>query len=172
MQPLWLDFISALKKPEYVHVLLNPLPVYGLAVGFLSLILALIGRSRGAQALALFIIFFSTLSAWPVAHFGDAAYDRVRAMSDDNAQKWLNWHVHLADRIVLVYYTTAAVAAAALAGLWKYPRLHRWTLPATAVLAVVALGLGGLLAFAGGKIRHSEFRSHPPPAWANTAPDD
>jgi len=30
------------------------------------------------------------------------------------------------------------------------------------------LGLGGLAAFAGGKIRHSEFRNGPPPAWADT----
>jgi hypothetical protein len=27
-----------LSKPEYVHALLNPLPVYGLAVGLLGLI--------------------------------------------------------------------------------------------------------------------------------------
>jgi len=30
--------IENLSKPEYVHVLLNPLPVYGLAVGTLALI--------------------------------------------------------------------------------------------------------------------------------------
>jgi len=31
--------IAHLSKPEYVHVLLNPLPVYGLAVGALGLII-------------------------------------------------------------------------------------------------------------------------------------
>jgi hypothetical protein len=30
--------IEHLSKPEYVHVLLNPLPVYGLGVGVLGLI--------------------------------------------------------------------------------------------------------------------------------------
>jgi len=33
--------IAHLSKPEYVHVLLNSLPVYGLAVGVLGLVIAL-----------------------------------------------------------------------------------------------------------------------------------
>jgi len=172
MQSLWADFLAALRQPEYVHVLLNPLPIYGLAAGFLSLVAAVIGRSRGGQAIALFLILLSALSAWPVAHFGEAAYDRVYAMSNDEGQKWLNWHAHLADGIVWAYYVTAALAAGALAGLWKYPGLHRWALRATFLGTVVALGLGGFLAFAGGKVRHTEFRHGAPPAWAHTTPDE
>jgi hypothetical protein len=110
-------------------------------------------------------------TAWPVAYFGHEAYDRVYAMSNDPEQKWLNWHEHLAERIVWGFYATAALAAAALVGHWKSPRLHRIALPLTLVAAVAALGLSGFLAFVGGKIRHSEFRSGPPPAWADTAAD-
>jgi len=33
--------IAQLSKPEYVHVLLSPLPVYGLAVGVLGPVIAL-----------------------------------------------------------------------------------------------------------------------------------
>jgi hypothetical protein len=36
--------IEHLSKPEYVHVLLNPLPVYGLAVGVLGLVIALLSK--------------------------------------------------------------------------------------------------------------------------------
>ena len=36
-----LSMIAPLSKPEDVHVLLNPLPVYGLAVGVLGLVIAL-----------------------------------------------------------------------------------------------------------------------------------
>ncbi len=172
MQALWTDFVAALRQPEYIHVLLNPLPIYGLAAGFLSLIAALVARSRGGQAIALGLILLSALSAWPVAHFGEAAYDRVYAMSNDEAQKWLNWHAHLADGIVWAYYVTAALSAGALASLWRYPRIQRWTLALTAIGAAVALCLGGFLAFAGGKVRHSEFRHGPPPAWAHTTPDE
>ena len=38
--------------PEYVHVLLNPLPVYGLAIGVLALCAGLLARSRQLQLLA------------------------------------------------------------------------------------------------------------------------
>ncbi len=38
-----------LRQPEYIHVLINPLPVYGLAMGLLGLIVAFFLRSRPAQ---------------------------------------------------------------------------------------------------------------------------
>ena len=171
MQSLWTELFVALRQPEYVHVVLHPLPIYGLAVGVLSLALALIFRNRGAQAIALVLIVLTAASAWLVAHYGHAAYDRAYALSNETAQKWLNWHQHLAETIVWVYYGTAALAAVALLGLRKYPRLHRVALGLTLVAALVAQGLGGFLAFVGGKIRHPEFRHGPPPAWAHTTPD-
>jgi peptidoglycan/LPS O-acetylase OafA/YrhL len=169
MQSLWTDFLAALRQPEYVHVLLHPLPIYGLAAGFFSLLLALAARSRSGQAIALLLILLTAASAWLVAHYGHAAYDRAYALSNDPAQKWLNWHAYLADRIVWVYYTTAGLSALTLVGLWKFPRLHRKALVLTMVAAMAALGFGGFLAFVGGKIRHAEFRHGAPPAWAHTA---
>jgi len=172
MQALWTQWLQDLRQPEYVHVLLNPLPVYGLAAGFFCLVVALGTRSRGGQGVALLLVLLAAASAWPVAYYGGAAYDRVYSMSNDAAQQWLNWHAHLADGIVWVYSAEVALAAAALVGLWKFPRVHRWALPLTAVGAAITLGLGGFLAFVGGKIRHSEFRHGTPPPWANTAPDE
>jgi len=172
MQALWSEFLKNLGQPEYVHVLLNPLPVYGLAAGLCCLVVALVARSRGGQGVALVLILLTAVSAWPVAHFGEAAYDRVLSMSDATAAKWLNWHANLADYIVGADTVAAVLAAAALVGLWKFPRLLRWALPLAAAAAVIALGLGGFLAFVGGKIRHSEFRHGPPPPWADTAPDE
>jgi hypothetical protein len=172
MQSLWTEFLAALRQPEYVHVLLHPLPIYGLAAGVFSLLLALVFRSRSGQALALVLILLTAASAWLVAHYGHAGYDRVSAMSSGDALKWLNWHEYLGERIVWVHYATAAFAALTLAGLWKLPRLHRAALALTLVTALAALGLGGFLAFVGGKIRHSEFRHGAPPAWAHTAPEE
>ena len=160
---LWTQFLHELRQPEYVHVLLNPLPIYGLAAGFLSLVLAWVARSRAARAVALTLILLTALSAWPVAHFGHAAYDRVYAMSGTPAQQWLDWHAYLAERFVWVYYTVAALAAGALFCLWRAPRWQRLSLALTLAATVVALSLGGFLAFVGGKIRHSEFRDGPPP---------
>jgi hypothetical protein len=39
-------FLKGLEQPEYIHVLINPLPVYGLAMGLVGLSIGLALRSR------------------------------------------------------------------------------------------------------------------------------
>jgi hypothetical protein len=168
---LWAELRTALQKPEYIHVLLNPLPVYGLAIGVLAWCLAALARSRGAQGLALALILLAAASAWPAAHFGSAAYDRVSSMSGPDSQKWLNWHRHLGERAAWACYLTAAFSTGGLVAAWKRPRFSRLAAGLSVASAFLALSLGAFAAFAGGKIRHSEFRSGPPPAWADTSTD-
>jgi hypothetical protein len=172
MFSLWSEFLLELHQPEYVHVLLNPLPIYGLALALLASILALVLRNREAQTVALILIVLTAAAAWPVSYFGSAGYDRVYSMSDESAQKWLNWHAYLADRIVWAHTVAAALAAITLAARWKFPRWQHPALILTLAATVTAVGLGGFLGFVGGKIRHAEFRHEPPPAWAHTAPDE
>jgi len=172
MQALWTQFWQDLHQPEYVHTLLLPVPIYGLALGLLALAVGWAVRSRAAQGVALGLLALCAASGWGVVHYGHLGYDRVYAMSDANAQKWLNWHQHLGDRFIWALTATALLALAALLGQWKAPRLHRYALPLTALAAAVTLGLVGFLAFVGGKVRHGEFRDGPPPAWADTSADD
>src|SRR5215470_17671764 len=75
-----------LRQPEYIHVLLNPLPVYGLLVGWVGLVVALILRSRRAQIVTLILVLVSSASAWPVYEFGQRGYDRVLSMADESGQ--------------------------------------------------------------------------------------
>ncbi len=55
--------LQQLGLPEYIHVLLNPLPVYGMALGLVALAAAWISRSRAAQAIALLILALAGASA-------------------------------------------------------------------------------------------------------------
>src|ERR1051325_3750404 len=80
------------RQPEYIHVLLNPLPVYGLAMGLLGLIVAFFLRSRPAQITALAIVLISSASAWPVYEFGEQAKDRVLSMENEAGGAWLEEH--------------------------------------------------------------------------------
>ena len=48
-----------LSQPEYIHVLINPLPVYGLAMGIIGLIIALVQHSRSAQIATFALILLS-----------------------------------------------------------------------------------------------------------------
>src|SRR5438132_3720785 len=92
-QPGFWELIRVhLHQPEYLHVLLNPLPVYGLALGALALVIALALRSRRAQITALALVFISALSAWPVAEFGEQAYDIQVSQLNDTGAHWLNAH--------------------------------------------------------------------------------
>lgn len=152
-----------LQQPEYLHVLLNPLPVYGLMIALFGLIAATYLRSRGGQLAGLVLIFATALSIWPVVYHGDQAYDRVLSMADNDGQAWLKAHVHRADQLVYFYYALALVSAAAIFAPKKWPRTARPLVWLTMLLAIVSLGAGVYIAYAGGKIRHREFRTVPPP---------
>lgn len=157
-------FLKGLQQPEYIHVLINPLPVYGLAIGIIGLIVALFLRSRPAQITALILILIAGASAWPVAHYGEEAYDRVLSMADNDGQAWLEAHEHRAEKFQYFFYALALLAAAAIFLPKKWPASATPLTIATLLLALVSLGAGGYIAYAGGKIRHREFRLERPPA--------
>ena len=157
------NLLRELRQPEYLHVLLNPLPLYGLAIALFGLIAATYLRSRGAQLAALVLVFATAISAWPVAYHGDQAYDRVLSMADEAGQDWLKAHVHRADQLIFLFYATALIAACAILIPKKWPRAAMPLVIATMGLAILSLGAGIYIGHAGGKIRHREFRSAPPP---------
>jgi hypothetical protein len=150
--------IAHLKEPEYLHVLLNPLPVYGIALGDLALFIGILSRSRAAQVAALVIVFLSAFSAWPVKHYGEEAWDAIDAKSDETGGVWLDAHAQRAERFIFVFYIAAAVAAAALLVPWRFPKSGLPLSCLTLVVSLVALGFGCWIAYAGGQVRHTEFR--------------
>ena len=156
------QILQRLQQPEYVHVLLNPLPVYMTAAGVLALTLAMLLHSRQAQLVALVVILVGCGAVWPVVEYGQASYDRVFAMSNHDAQQWLDIHVKRAEQSAPVFYITAVLALAAMILPWKFPKTAPALAAATLVFAVVAIGIGGWISHAGGQVRHSEFRTEPP----------
>ena len=115
-------FLRDLQQPEDVHVLINPLPVYGLAVGVIGLIVALFLRNRSAQIVALILILITSASAWPVIEFGEEAFDRVLSMADKDGEAWLKAHEARAEKLEYLFYAVALLSAAALLLPKKWPR--------------------------------------------------
>ena len=144
--------------PEYVHVLLNPLPVYGLAMGVLALAVALFARSKPAQSIALGLVVLASASAWPVAHFGQNAYKEIRGKADEAGQQSLDEHMERAEKLIYFFYATALLGIAALVTQKKFPKTATPLAAVTLIAAVASLGAGGWISKAGGQIRHSEFR--------------
>lgn len=160
-----LEFLQRiLRQPEYIHALINPLPLYGLAVAWVSLIGGLALRSRAAQMTGLAVVLLSAASAWPAFEYGEQAYDRVYVMADADGQAWLGEHQARAERFIYWFYALAGLSAIAIAAPAKWPRAARPLVIATLLLGLVNLGLGVSIGYAGGKIRHREFRNERPPA--------
>jgi plastocyanin len=158
---------SILQQPEYIHVLINPLPVYGLAAGLIGLIIAIFQRSRRATIAALVIVLISGASAWPVYELGQQAYDRVLSMADNDGQAWLAEHAHRAHNLVWFFYALALLSALGLVVPLKWPRSSMWFATIVLVVGAICLGAGGYISYAGGRVRHREFRLELPP---NTLP--
>lgn len=151
-----------LQQPEYVHVLLNPVPVYGMAAAVFVLAAAMVARSHSSQLIAMAMIVGVVLVSWGVFYYGHRGYDRVFAMSNDDAQKWLNEHEERAEGMMWLFSVTGV---AALAGLWAMAKGLTWakrTVGLVFLLAVGCVAMAGWVSQAGGQIRHSEFRTGPP----------
>jgi hypothetical protein len=156
-------FLRGLRQPEYVHVLLNPLPVYGLLISWIALIAALISKSRRALIVTLLLVFMSSISAWPVFEFGQQGYDRVLAMADDDGHAWLDEHQERAEKVIYIFYALAALSVAAVVLPLRWPKSSGPLAIAVVLLGAAALASGCYIAYAGGKIRHREFRNEPAP---------
>ncbi len=74
--------LEHLSNPEYVHVLLNPLPVYGLAMGVLGLTVALIAGSRAPRVSASVHVFVSPFPASGIGHCKHAIVSRFAVVID------------------------------------------------------------------------------------------
>ena len=149
---------------EHVHVLLNHLPIIGLAMGILALVLALMHHSRKTEMVALILVLVAAASAWPVNFTGQRAYKTVRGFADDGGADWLDTHMERAEKAAPAFYALALLTAAALIAPHKWPRTTRPLAVATLALALLCEGASGWIALAGGQIRHPEFRTKAPPA--------
>lgn len=154
--------LDHLKQPEYVHVIINHLPLYGMAIGAALLAAALPRKSVDLRVAALALIALAGAAAWVVGRAGRMGYDRVLAMSGEDAQLWLRVHENRAEKAQYGFYLTALLAIAALEALRKGKK----TAVRLCVLACLGAGIcaamAGWINQAGGQVRHSEFRDGPP----------
>jgi hypothetical protein len=108
-------------------------------------------------------VLLSSISAWPVYEFGEQGYDRVLSMTDEDGEAWLDEHMHRAEDLIWVFYVLAALSAFAIAAPIKWPKSSVPLAVGVILLGAVTLGSGAYIAYAGGRVRHREFRNEPPP---------
>jgi len=156
--------MEAFRQPEYVHVLINHLPLTGLFGVLLGLVGAIALRKRSAVLLSMGLVSAFSLSVWPVFVYGTSGYDRVYSMADSEGGAYLSHHKRLAENWTWLFYLTSAMGALGVVAAWKWPKCLWAVSSATALGAMASIVAGAVISDAGGKVRHREFRNGPPPA--------
>jgi dolichol kinase len=150
--------LDLLNKPEYIHVVLNHLPIYGTILGAFALAISLLLRSRAAQITALILTTIAAVSSYPVFVTGQRAYKTIRSTSDDAGGDWLDEHMDRAEKTIGAFYFLAALAIASLIVPIKWPQSAVLLVALTLAMAILCSGIAAYIAQAGGRVRHPEFR--------------
>ncbi len=148
-------------KPEYLPAVSNHVLVAGLGTGLVTLILALLIRSRPAQIVGLAVVLLSAGAAYPVLLLGQEGYRSAREVSDDSGKERLDTQMEQAEKLAVLYCCLSIVALAALI-LPKYkPGAALPLAIATVVMGSASTGAGVWIAMTGGQFGHPEFRGSP-----------
>lgn len=160
------------QSPEYLHVLLHPVLIVGLALALIALVAGLVTRSKPAQVIALALVLACSATAWPVLGLGQNAYNRIRPQADEAGQVGAREHMRRAETFVYVFYATALLAGAGLLAHRKWPKAVKPFTLAVLVSGASSLAVGGWISKAGGQIRHPEFRQSSPPTAQSEPPHE
>jgi len=155
--------LELMEDPAYRHVLLNHVPVTGLTVAFVILVIGVVLRERTTLLVGLALVAVTAGSAWLVIPAGNDAYPFVFGELDGDGQAWLDHHTYLADAWGFTLYAAAGLAVLAIATGIARPALLFPSAVGVSVAALGSLVAAFVIAEAGGKIKHPEFRLTYPP---------
>ena len=151
-----------LKQPEYIHVIINVMPLVGMGLGATLLLAGLWLESEGIREAGLALVVLAGVITFPTIKFGQHAYDRIYEQIPMEAQQWLDVHMSRAENLQWFFYLTGVLAAWALVSSRKKKPAAVRQAQATLAAAGLCTALAGWISHAGGQVRHSEFRLGPP----------
>lgn len=145
-----------------LHLVLNHLPVVGLALGALALLGSFLLRRQEAIRLSLVILVVTGLAAIPAFLTGEPAEDgveRLAGVSKGNIEA----HEEAAELGIGFGIGAGVLALIALVGGARKPALATPLTALALVGSMAAAGVLGWVAHLGGLIRHPEISSAAPP---------
>ena len=114
---MWDELIhlwSSICDPEYLHLLLESLPLYGLGVGLVFLSFAMLAGERKTRVLAILVITLSCASVWPYQILREEASPRILATRDPTLGPLIEEQTERRKRYNWLYYTLAVAGAVTL----------------------------------------------------------
>ncbi len=145
-------------NPAHLHLLLNHIPVLGVAFGLAVLGWAVLRARPEVVRLGLVVFVFAALAAVPTYVSGEPAEEAIEAVAGD-IEPWVEPHEEAAF-ISLVLIEGLGVLA--LGALWSGRRAESISRSMTRASLVMALATVASLAYTGslgGLIRHTELRA-------------
>jgi hypothetical protein len=110
-----IDLWQSVRDPEYAHLLLESLPLYGLGIGLTFLIVAFLVGEKKTRLLALAVMALSCASVWPYLSFLLEATPRILATRPVSFGEMIEKQTQLRQDTAWVYYAMAAISALAMA---------------------------------------------------------
>ena len=156
--------IHAVFSPTHLHLAINHVPIIGLAVACVPVLLGILFHSRGALASGLVAVLLCVGTMPFIMQTGEAAQESFADGSIDPGMDMagksaFREHSKRAKLTAPVVYAVGILALLALLTLIKFPRQAAWIGWAVLLGSAISIGLSVWTAEAGGRIRHTEFRS-------------
>jgi len=127
---------ASMQDPEYLHLLLEPLPLFGLGLGLIFLLMSVLFGQAPTRILALIVIILSAGSVPWYLKMRVAAAPRIAATTDRAVQPLIKQQTERRQDSEWVYLSVAAVSAIALV----LGRTGRGSVLTWTAIAVVAAG--------------------------------
>ena len=145
----------------HIHLMLNHLPVIGLALGLIVLIAGLLRKNSTVLVVALSIIALSGMSSYPTMYSGGASEHYLEEHENEYNVDHELIHDH-EEAAELAFWPTLATGVFSLVCLFGIFKGFSWTNKLALVILVLGIISVGLLyqtSNSGGKIRHPELNS-------------
>jgi hypothetical protein len=160
-----LMMLHHMNQPEYLHVLLNPMPLYGMAAGAFLLVWSCLPAGRRdcpqqrefPEGALLWIIIVAIVTGLAV-YFGEQGYENVGAIADAHGNRWLAHHKERAETLMYIFYLTSLSALGALFTQRRSPLVALRLVWITLFLTFASMGAASWISHAGGQVMHAEFR--------------
>jgi len=147
-----------MSQPEYVHVLLNPMPLYGMAAGAFLLVWSRIRHPEEfPEGVLIWIILVAIITGLAV-YFGERGLENVGVIADAHGNRWLARHKERAETLMYIFYLTGFSALGALFTQRRNPLVALRLVWLTLLLTFVSMGAASWISHAGGQVMHAEFR--------------
>ena len=152
-----LTMMQHLRQPEYVHVLLNPMPLYGMAAGAFALAWSRLRKQEFPEGALVWIIFVALVTGFAV-YFGERGFENAGVTADAHGNRWLARHKERAEILMYVFYLTGLSAAATLFTQRRHPPTALRWIRITFLLTCASIVAAIWISHAGGQVIHTEFR--------------